>query len=289
MIEIELSFHKGEILSPSSEGGVVNTTVGISTKCDACTHSPVCRHSVRIAFFRNYRQLRDIIAVLLHTTRTSLAMDPEPSTSSLASDLESSDEMTLLHFRYDPLNSSGATATSVRTHGDASTLDYHDQAVTRARGVAEISRALAAGINDLVSQKEFMDIRWGYRGVLDEEVKRMVINISSGLQDIQWVVRLPDFSRRVHDFEATQLASLGGARLSELSKAISDLGNLESRQINFLEVYEDLRGKVLDLAKQVGEILRRDPVRNAELDLREGTIVVSRQVIDKVVGDPALS
>jgi hypothetical protein len=93
----------------------------------------------------------------------------------------------------------------------------------------------------------------------------------------------------VHDFEATQLASLGGARLSELSKAISDLGNLESSQINSLEVYEDLRGKVLRLAKQVGQILRRDPIRDAERDLREGAIVVSRQVIDKVLGDLALS
>jgi hypothetical protein len=117
----------------------------------------------------------------------------------------------------------------------------------------------------------------------------LVIYISSGLQDIQWVVRLPDFSRRVHDFEATQLASLGRAWLSELSKAISDLGKLESRQINSLEVYADLRGKVLGLAEQVGEILKRDPVRNAELDLREGAIVVSREVIDKVVGDLAPS
>lgn len=213
-------------------------------------------------------------------------MDPEPSTASL---LEPSSEMTLPHSRSNSLNSSGITATSVRTHGDASTVDYHDQAVTRARGVAEIPRALAAGINDLVSQEEFMDIRWGYRGELDEGVKRLVIYISSGLQDIQWVVRLPAFSRRVHDFEATQLAFLGGARLSELSKAISDLGNLESRQINSLEVYTDLCGKVLELAKQVREILRRDPVRNAELDLREGAIAVSRQVIDKVVGNPALS
>ncbi|KAG7528188.1 hypothetical protein FFLO_06359 [Filobasidium floriforme] len=249
---------------------------------DARLHS---EHSVRVAFFTNYRQLRDTIAVLLHTTRISFAMDPEPSTASL---LEPSSEMTLLHSRSDPPNSSGITATSVRTHGDASTVDYHDQAA-RARGVAEISRTLAAGIRDLVSQKEFIDIRWGYRGELDEGVKRLVIYVSSGLQDIQWVVRLPDFSLRVHDFEATQLASLGGARLSELSKAISDLGNLESRQINSLEVYSDLRGKVLRLAEQVGEILRRDPVRNAELDLREGAIVVSRQVIDKVVKDLALS
>jgi hypothetical protein len=75
-------------------------------------------------------------------------MDPESSTASL---LEPSSEMTLLHSRYDRLNSSGITATSVGTHGDASTVGYHDQAITRARGVAEISRALAAGINDLVS------------------------------------------------------------------------------------------------------------------------------------------